>query len=501
MFLLVQGDPAFILCLTPLLLFWKFGDENALNSMIFFLSLGSCFFLTDFNVVETARRQAEPITKEIERFRQLQNRVRLDDLVLRGLPVRSEQVPVVHPRLIRTKFYEGEAALKNENLSTASETLEMTYEDEVCFDDILGQTDEAFKYLALIGYPGSGKTTLAKRLAKSEVILCFQLNFMNLNFGDLKLTLRQLLLEYSYPDLHDQEDRCSNIFKWVVNNQNKVAIIIDGYDQSEWTLNPKSPSLDYKTPQKVEDLVSNLCRKHYLRDVHLIITSRPHSVMTMPEILRPKITLFVRDLKFEDMKRLFFAFAQGQAQEIWNKINTGARQLLGFCLNPMMLQFCVQAFLIRGSNPDGAREITTLTQIFATVIKNISSIDNIMNKNIDTIMKQLSAIGFDATMASTVLITKEQLTKENLTVEEVQDLIIAVRGYFGYTSRIFDGTTKLYFSHQSLQEYFTAYQMVEELSFSKFINVLEDRLFTPQWSMVRKFVSGLLLDLPSKGMQ
>ena len=128
------------------------------------------------------------------------------------------------------------------------------------------------------------------------------------------------------------------------------------------------------------------------------------------------------------------------------------------------------------------------------MVKNISSIDNIRNQQIDTIRKELGEIAFDATLASTVLITEEKLQEKNLTVEEVQDLVIAFGDYYNYTTRIFDGTTKLCFSHQSLQEYFTAYHMVKELRYLKFCDLLQNKIFTRQWSMVRKFVSGLLLD-------
>ena len=428
--------------------------------------------------------------------------MRHDDLVLNGLKVNSEQVPTKHPRLFKVKFFEGEAALSSEEYPLTSETPEIRCQEEVQFDEIFGQSDEDtdWKYVALIGYPGSGKTTLAKRLAKSEKIkLCFQLDFMHLNFGKRELTLKKLLFECLYPDLINKPSLTASIFQWVINNQEKVAIIIDGFDQSEWNLNPASPIADYETPQKIEDLISNLCRKNYLRKVHLVITSRPHSILTMPNDLRPKLTLFVKDLRFDDMRSLFFAFAQERAQEMWNKIANEAPHLLRLCLNPMMLQCCVQEFLRSLTSIEQMVPSNKWTIILDTVIKNIRRLDNIKNKQINSLSKHLGLVAFNATMESTVTITIEQLRRKNLTMEKVQDLIIAVQGTDRYTSSIQDEDISLYFFLHLLHEYFTANHMIEELTYPEFADVLESQFFTSERSMIKKLVYGLLFDMPSRG--
>ena len=427
-------------------------------------------------------------------FKELQNRKREDDLVIKGLAVESADVPVVHPRLVKTSFFEGGAAPPDDEYIPSLDTLEITWGDELTFDKVLELGQKS--YTALIGYPGSGKTTCSKRLAKSNRYLCFHLYFMSMNYGDKELTLEDLLLNYAFPDLDGYKR--SLVFEWVKKNQEQVAIIIDGFDQAEWNLNSKAPKHGYETKQRIENLVSSLCNRHFLSNVRLVITSRPHSVISMPPSLRPDLTLFLRDLTFADMKTLFFTFAQDQGETLWNKINTTAPQLISFCLNPMMLQFCIQASL-RPSARVG--EITTVTRIFATVIENLRRCDHV-TIDIEKITEQLGKIAFDATVNCTVLITITQLQKENLVVEEVQDLVIAVvavQGFLGFSSRIFEGDTKLYFSHQSLQEFFAATHIVKKLPFGDFYDVIEKFLFTPRWSMVRKFVSGLLIDMKVDG--
>ena len=414
---------------------------------------------------------------------------------------KPEETPMIYPRVVKTEFYEGQAAIRSDKHQLCVPATETKNNDEVSFDDIVNRSGKDWKYFALIGYPGSEKTTLAKRLAISKTTtttFCFLLHANNLNFGQSKLTLRQLLLEHSDPELQNKKELCLDVFKWIVDNQGKVTVIIDGFDQCDWKLNPKPLSFEYETPQKIEDIISNLCRKHYLPDVCQIITCRPHRLLTIPQRLRPEVTLFVKDLKFDDMRTLFFAFAQDKAEEIWNKINKEFPQLFDLCLNPMMLQLCVQACLHLSSSVRGS---TALTQIFATLNKNLSSLDNTKNKQFCSIQKQLGAVAFKANMASTVVITIEQLENEDLTMEDVQDLIIAVQGYQGYSSTIFDEDIDLYFSHKLLQEYFTAYHIVKKHLFSNYFDSLKGHFFSSQWKMVRKFVSGLLVGggLQAKG--
>ena len=337
------------------------------------------------------------------------------------------------------------------------------------------------------------KNNSGKTFGKIEKItLCFELVFENLDFGEKTLTLKKLLLECSYPDLGNNKPLCSKIFSWVINNQDKVAIIIDGFDQSALNLDPKVPSHGYETLQRIEDLISNLCMKKYLPGVHLIITSRPYNVMTMPYELRPKLTLFVKDLSFDDMKKLFLVFAQERARQLWNQISEEAPHLRTLCLNPMMLQCCVQVFLHLFPSNEQMLALNKWTQVLDSVIKNIKRLRNVQNVDIGSITKQLAVVAFNATMKSTVAITVEQLERNGLTVEQVQDMIVAVQGLEYDTKLMKNEYINLYF-------FLHLYHMIEELSSTQFSNVLQSQFFLSQKSLIKKFVSGFLFEMQPKG--
>ena len=414
----------------------------------------------------------------------------------------SSAIPMVHPRMVKVNFYKPfrESTNTKEKYKPSSQNslsnLKGTLEKEIHYKDLL--TNQYFsKYIGLIGFPGSGKTVLSKRLSNSLDLLTFYLRFMDINYdSDYKLNLRELLLDNMFPKLTEKE--CEEAFEWIVKNDQQCAIIIDGYDQAEWTMTKNPPKVALHIKLHVSDIVANLCTKHFLPGSTFIVTSRPHSMITLPKELRPDVTIMLQDLSFETMKELFFALAGSSAESIWIKLNANAPQLISFCQNPLMLFFVLRAFM----NPsDNVENIKTMTGAFTNVLEDLRYSNHSRHDDIHTIVERIERIAFNRTQCHSVVITTKDLAAENLSVSDVQDLIIAMYGGKKEGSKVFDGDTKLFFSHQTLQEYFAALFIAKEMSYAKFKEFVYTDLFRPHWDVVRRFLCGILVNMkqiPSK---
>ena len=378
----------------------------------------------------------------------------------------------------------------NQNFPTSSG---FGSDKEVQFHDLV--TDQyRSKFIGLIGFPGSGKTVLSKRLANASKLVTFYLRFMDINYDpDYKLTLRELLLDNMFPNLTEEE--CAKAFDWIIKNDQDIAVIIDGYDQAEWKMTKTPAKVSLNNKLSIRDIVANMCTKHFLPDSTFIITSRPHTMITLPKELRPQVTIMIQDFSFETMKTLFFALAGSAAEFSWKTLNANAPHLLSFCQNPLMLLFVLRAVL---NSLEDVANIKTMTAVFTAVLDDLRYSSHSRHDDIHVIMEQLARIAFKRTRSHSVVITTKDLAAENLSVAAVQDLIIALYGGKQEGSKVFDGDTKLFFSHQAIQEYFSALYVAKEMSYTNFKEFVYADLFRPHWNVVRRFLYGILVNVKQK---
>ncbi|CAK8687630.1 unnamed protein product [Clavelina lepadiformis] len=216
-------------------------------------------------------------------------------------------------------------------------------------------------------------------------------------------------------------------------------------------------------------------------------------MLNLPHTLQPNRTIFIRDLSCDDMKTLFYAYTGKRADYLWFQLSQKAPVVFSLCYNPLLLQLVIAASL----NPSkDLREITTTTRVFATVLEGLRRSDKTKPRDIAGLILQISRLAYNATKKSTVVITPSEMEEEGLSSDDVQDIIVALHAYNGLSQRVFDGDQKYFFSHQMFQECFTARYIISQMSLDEFLSFVANEAFADEkWSVVRRFISGLLIDM------
>ncbi|CAK8680964.1 unnamed protein product [Clavelina lepadiformis] len=408
----------------------------------------------------------------------------------------KEEIPVVHPIIHEINCYDKDTVPVDERYEPKgpNELFKNKIKKEVGFQNLL---DQKGKFISIVASAGSGKTVFSLRLAKafSELQrLCIHMKLMDANY-EQPLTLRQLLLENIFPG--HSEEFYTACFSWMQKNTDKIVLILDGLDQAQYSLEKISPKINYNACVPVKDLVFNLCRKHFFPNSLLIITSRPHAVLYLPEPARPQVTYALGDLSLEDTEALFLAFAD---EDLWRKNKKSSNQMLSMCRNPLMLQMIISSN-IHPSEDIG--DASTPTRLFATVMENLKGSRNIrFPKTMDELVLKLQVLAFDATKNHKVVVTDEQLKDAEIDPTTVHDIIVQLHApKRSVNCNLFEGSpTKFYFCHQTFQEHLTASYVVYGMPLEEFQDFVETSLFQEHWAVVRRFICGLLFDLESKAV-
>ncbi|XP_076813088.1 protein NLRC5-like isoform X2 [Clavelina lepadiformis] len=407
----------------------------------------------------------------------------------------KEVIPIVHPTIHEITFFDKDTVPVDERYDPKgpNKLIKNKIKRQVCFQDLL---DQKGKFISIVASAGSGKTVFSLRLAKAFSLLqrlCIHLKLMDANY-EQPLTLRQLLLENMFPG--HSEEFYSTCFSWMQKNADKIVLILDGLDQAQYSLEKISPKINYNACVPVKDLVFNLCRKHFFPSSLLIITSRPHAVLYLPEPARPQVTYALGDLGLEDTKELFLAFAD---EDLWRKINTTSTQMLSMCRNPLMLQMIISSNIYPSEDIGDA---STPTRLFATVMKNLAQSGYIRNpEGLDELVKRLRVLAFEATKHAQVILTAKQLRNAGVNLATIHDIVVQLHTHgLSVNNCLFEGNTKFFFCHQTFQEHLTASYVVYGMPVEEFQDFVETLLFQEHWTVVKRFVCGLLFDLESKAI-
>ena len=393
--------------------------------------------------------------------------------------IKSSQIPTLHPEICEVDFYRGGANFNYQHLADRKVTV-----------DQLLSLDNTHRFQCLVGPPGVGKTTLSKRLAKNQTYkLSIHLRFSEINYST-KLTLQELLLNKKFTKFGITPEICQKTFSWILANQLKCLLILDGLDQAQFDLMDEPAHEDHNERLKVSTIIACLFSKVFLPQVRIIVTSRPHALNPLHHSLRPNNIYQLQGLSPDDIATLLRCFAGDRFEALWSQLNQMTPKLKDLCRSPLILQM----FFLSQINPSEIiGEATTLTGIFGTVLENFQHSKH-NRAEFQKVQEKLARLAYHTFMNNQIMITWVDLKKEDLDESKIHDLIIVIPGYRGMSFKVLDLEKTLYFSHQLFHEYYCAWHVCN-ITDERFREFLEQIKWDENFDEVKRFLFGIVYDV------
>ena len=311
-------------------------------------------------------------------------------------------------------------------------------------------------YILLIGPAGAGKTTLSKRVVLSTFQRKRYAYFAPLAFVDpqqpidLKYLLFKLGMMYFSSDVRFNENQIDIAFSWLLVNQHKITIVLDGLDQARFSLQKcEAPTeIDVHKKYLASELFFMILSRKLLPGVRLILTSRPHSILNFDKAIQPNVVLYLDDLSEDDMKKLIHFYLKcDDVDKIINKLIDKSPRIQQLTYCPLFLRLFCNLYEM------AADEIWTIVESTANLFDELlTRLQHCAHKGSqldeDEIMTKLSKLAYNKTTQRSVVITQNDLSECRITPNEVQDLMIGVHSN---SNTALVGPSLFYFAHQSIQ--------------------------------------------------
>nr|XP_039267994.1 protein NLRC5-like [Styela clava] len=409
----------------------------------------------------------------------------------------------VNPRLKElTHFFGGEMAPKMKEYRKDAELgalIENISEGRIVTIKQLIKSFNSKKnrFITIIGQAGSGKTTFTKRLVhalcedsrksfknkfkKSYGIIYF-VNIRDLLNSD-SISAMELLFEKVVTDLSEESLLCG--YEWIIENQEKVVFIFDGLDQATWSLIEHHCKINHHERASTATVMYNIVTAHLFPRVQIVITSREHCIASLTAELRPHLIYGLVGLSPDDVKKLFVALLGDIGQQQWDRMCLSSPAIIPLSSVPI---FLIYNAIVQKFNPNNPPD--TMTGVMLEIIDVLLQSQHVRDKQV---LHKLKEMAFRAMSVGRVVFTKEELLKFGIDPDSIQDLVIKVPGRTRASHCLLEGTQQICFSHQVIEENFAA-MFVSEMELRDFEEFVEEFIHQNHWSVVRKFVCGILLN-------
>ncbi|XP_077969750.1 uncharacterized protein LOC120335211 isoform X1 [Styela clava] len=429
----------------------------------------------------------------------------------------------VNPQIRKVPgFYRGEMAPKVTEFKVEMEftVIKSDIGEPISLDVLVGHlSNKKYRYIAILGQAGSGKSTIMKRLARSLLVanklveqaqiseglrirlfgstgrrfkFIHHLNikdipFLQGNKAEEAISPCELLFGKLAFGLATQD--VGEGYEWLQENQSMCILFLDGLDQATWNLLGKYNKMKYTDKSSTATIMWNLITGNLFPRMTIVISSREHRIAPLPLELRPQFITALAGFTRDEIERLFIAVVGDDGEKAWEKLTRQSPALIPLSSVPLFLIFNA---IVCKFNPE--KLPGTMTEVMLRILHIFMRSDHTHErKRIEEILPNLMEMSFEGTKKKRVIFTTNDLTKFQLQSDEVRDIIIKVPGKNMFNQHLMEGDHLMFFSHQVLQEVLSALY-ISNMDSTTFRTFIEIEFRDDHWAVVRHLLGGIILN-------
>ena len=426
----------------------------------------------------------------------------------------------------------GEGSQRNQTLDQIYTNL-VIHEGRVDMDDLIaGENSQPTlpedifgaekQKILVVGRAGIGKTMFSTKILRNwasdnlfteaekspvdfKVAFLIKLRRFNSAKEDEKLSLRELLNHSEY----SKEDVTEEVWKYILQNPNKVLIIFDGFDEYSGKTKIDDDSHPYRDNEQGSMPIHFLFKKIVSGDIlrgATVLTTTSY-VMSFMRSLHFDKTVDILGFTTEQLDEYVQKFTKGDDRKanIIKQYISSNLDLLSFCCIPVNC-FIICSFLFQlfdNSNSASSGLIsTTLTEVCSTAVKFFyfrhhtkeKSVGKIflkpfkeLSSSVQKVFKRLGKIAFDG-------IREKKQIFESPEVNNLESNGLFHRFSDTTDDPLAEGREQYRFLHPTVQKFLAAMYLVDTLSSQELGTFVSDHIHDGTWKVVMQFVAGLLAE-------
>jgi len=353
-------------------------------------------------------------------------------------------------------------------------------------------------YISISGEAGSGKTFLTNIISRKfyeKDFLCFNMN-LNQVSQNKKINLGQFLTKYCCVDLMLDNKEFKFFVNWLVENQSRFVLILDGLDQltNKIDLNRMSEvSPDQNEKFTPGQWLASILSRKVLTETKIILTSRPYSLTCLCGDLKPQKMFTLEGFTEAGLEEALKLYVDEDKRNLIQR--TIKNNNLGvIAANPISL------FLLTKVVTDDQIEYENLTpsKLHVAVFEKFFATKNAsVNRQQQEKMLKIEETCYKLLTKSKLVFSQNDLV-EGLTLEDFEKYVMVDASVITSSYQNSEGEKRLVFTHQTFQEYLAAKYVLynSELEYFKvFVKTFilsQDVLMSIKWSTVRRFICTMI---------